>query len=199
MVDCTDVDAGDFGTWASTTLTGFAERGDANVACGSCTACCRSSQFILIEPDDPSRSHIDADLVVPAVGLPDGFSVMGYDEHGACPMLVEDQCTVYEHRPRTCRTYDCRVFPASGIWPDAGTKVEITSRARRWAFTFDDDGRRSFTAIQAAGKYLRTNQRELFGDHPPEPTQLAAMAVAAHELFLDGQSPTSNDVTNKVR
>ena len=27
-------------------------------------------------------------------------------------MLAEDGCSIYAHRPRACRTYDCRVFPA---------------------------------------------------------------------------------------
>ena len=34
---------------------------------------------------------------------------------GHCPMLVDGRCSIYEHRPRTCRTYDCRVFPAAGL------------------------------------------------------------------------------------
>ena len=30
-------------------------------------------------------------------------------------MLIDNQCSIYEHRPRTCRTYDCRVFAAAGL------------------------------------------------------------------------------------
>ncbi len=199
MTDQTPTHAGDYMTWTSETLTSLAGRADADVPCGSCTACCRSSQFILIEPGEPARSHIDPGLLAAAAGLPAGFDVMGYDEHGHCPMLVDERCSIYEYRPRTCRTYDCRVFPAAGIWPEQGTKVEITNRARSWRFEFDDSGMRASWATRKAGAYLRERQIELFGDDPPEATQLAAMAVAAHELFVGGDTPAIDDVRGKLR
>ena len=60
-----------------------------------------------------------------------GSFVMGYDEHGRCPMLGDHGCTIYEHRPRTCRTYDCRVFAATGITPD---QPFIAEQVARWQF-----------------------------------------------------------------
>lgn len=199
MDDSSPLDAGDFTSWVAETLTAHSENASADVPCGSCNACCRSSQFVLIEPEDPARHHIDSTLLVPAIGLPSGFHVMGYDERGHCPMLVDDSCSIYEHRPQTCRTYDCRVFPASGIWPDAGAKVEITARARRWRFELDDHGTRVFAATERAGTHLQARCSQVFGDHPPEPTQLAAMAVAAHELFLDDNAPTDDELLDHLR
>jgi hypothetical protein len=55
-------------------------------------------------------------------------------------MLVDGTCTIYEHRPRACRTYDCRVFAATAIDVDEdGTKVDIGRRARRWRFDFTSE------------------------------------------------------------
>jgi hypothetical protein len=59
-------------------LTGGA---DMDVPCGTCTACCTSSQFVHVSPDDRAASErIPAELLFPAPGLPDGHLVMGYDE-----------------------------------------------------------------------------------------------------------------------
>jgi Fe-S-cluster containining protein len=39
-------------------------------------------------------------------------------------MLIDNRCSIYPHRPRTCGTYDCRVFPAAGL--DNDEKVRIS-------------------------------------------------------------------------
>ena len=39
-------------------------------------------------------------------------------------MLVDGRCSIYEHRPRTCRTYDCRIFTATGL--DVGANDYVT-------------------------------------------------------------------------
>lgn len=104
--------AGSFSVWLKG--MGRALRGEAasEVPCDGCTACCRSSQFVHIEPDETDTlARIPEELLFPASRLPAGNKLMGYDEHGRCPMLVDDRCSIYEHRPRACRTYDCRVFP----------------------------------------------------------------------------------------
>jgi hypothetical protein len=48
---------------------------------------------------------------------------MGYNDKGECPMFVENKCSIYSDRPRTCRVYDCRIFSA--------TKIELDSEAQR--------------------------------------------------------------------
>ena len=111
-----DLSAGDFSSWMIE-IQG-AIRGDhgSDVPCDGCTACCTSSQFIHVGPDESDTlAHIPTDLLFPAPGLPPGHVVLGYDERGHCPMLIDDKCSIYEHRPRTCRTYDCRIFPAAGL------------------------------------------------------------------------------------
>jgi Fe-S-cluster containining protein len=151
-----DLDAGDFGAWLTQARVALKGEGEADVPCDGCTACCTSSQFVHIEPDETDTiAHIPSDLLFPAPRLPLGHLVLGYDERGHCPMLVNGACSIYEHRPRTCRVYDCRVFAAAGLEPDDERKVEITKRVRQWRFTYgSDDDRARHDAIRAAAAAL---------------------------------------------
>ena len=36
-------------------------------------------------------------------------------------------CSIYDHRPRTCRTFDCRVFAAAGVAVDADKPLSPTA------------------------------------------------------------------------
>ena len=127
-------------------LDGFNPASDADVPCGACTACCTSSQFVHIAPDETETlAHIPGELRFRAPGLPKGHFVLGYDERGHCPMLVDGDCSIYEHRPRTCRTYDCRVFTVTGVVPD---QPAIAERAGDWEFEIDDSPR--WDAVRAA-------------------------------------------------
>jgi Fe-S-cluster containining protein len=129
-----EVAAGDFSTWLDGMQAALRGEHDADVPCGSCTACCTSSQFVHIEPDETDAlAHIPAALLFPAPRLPKGHVLLGYDERGHCPMLVGGRCSIYQHRPRTCRTYDCRVFPAAGLDAD---QPAIAERVRRWRFAY---------------------------------------------------------------
>jgi Fe-S-cluster containining protein len=131
------LDAGRFSEW----LDALQQRAEMAVPCGECTACCTSSQFVHIAPDETDAlAHVPESLRFPAPGLPKGHVLLGYDEHGQCPMLVEGACTIYDHRPRTCRTYDCRVFAATGVSPDR-SQPAIAARVLRWRFDVDDEAR----------------------------------------------------------
>ena len=116
-------------------LTGEA---DMDVPCGDCTACCTSSQFVHVEPDDRAAlERIPDELLFPAPGLPEGHLLLGHDERGHCPMLVDGACSIYDARPRTCRTYDCRVFAVSGVAPE--DQPDIAARVRSWVPMETDD------------------------------------------------------------
>jgi Fe-S-cluster containining protein len=129
------IDAGGFSTWLTGMQAALRGECDAHVPCGACTACCTSSQFVHIDPDEvDALAHIPAALRFPAPGLPDGHVVLGYDEHGRCPMLGDHGCTIYQHRPRACRTYDCRVFAATGVEPEA-SQPAVAAQVRRWQFS----------------------------------------------------------------
>ena len=182
--------AGDLSRWVVGMSQALAGEGDADVPCGGCTACCRGSQFIHIEPDEVATlARVPAALRFPAPGLAPGHVVMGYDEHGRCPMLIEDRCSIYDDRPRACRIYDCRVFPATGTEPDGVGQEPIVDRVRRWRFDAEDpDEVGRHHALRSAAAYLAAHP-EVFpsGVAPASATQVAVLAVELHEQFLAGE------------
>ena len=121
-----------------------------DVPCDGCTACCTSSQFVHIAADETATlARIPASLRFPAPGGPPGDVVLGYDEHGRCAMF-DGRCTIYEHRPRACRTYDCRIFAATGVEVDDPAQDAIARRARRWRFDVSTDRDRACADALAA-------------------------------------------------
>ena len=182
-----DLAAGSFSSWRSAMQGALRGERGAEVPCGGCTACCTSAQFVHIGPDElDALDHIPAELRFPAPGLPDGHTVLGYDERGHCPMLVHDACSIYEHRPRACRTYDCRIFPATGTEPDPVDQPAIARRAARWRFTFaGEPDRTHHDAMVAAATFLAERGDELApGLVPTHPSQQAVVALEVHEAFL---------------
>ena len=150
------LDAGTFSAWLASMRDALEGSRDAEVPCDGCTACCRSSQFVHVAPDEgDTLAHIPRELQFPAPGLPKGHVVLGYDEHGHCPMLVDDRCSIYAHRPRACRTYDCRVFAAAGVEPDHERQFEIAERVSRWRFDEPTEAdRTAHAAVRAAAEDL---------------------------------------------
>ena len=163
--------------------------GTADVNCGDCTACCRSAQFIHVEPDDEAAiAAIPPALLFPAPGLPSGHRVMGFDTDGKCPMLTEAGCSIYESRPRTCRMYDCRVFTVTGLDPRVEGKDAIAEAADRQRFERDDRDEALLEAAHSAVRFLEseTEMRSEF----PSITSLAVAAIRLYDLFVTGdQSP----------
>jgi hypothetical protein len=182
-----ELDAGDFAPWVTGMQAALRGERDADVPCGTCTACCTSSQFVHVGPDEvDALAHIPPALLFPAPRMPRGHVLLGYDEHGHCPMLVDGACSIYEHRPRTCRTYDCRVLAAADVSLDEGDKVEIAARSARWRFTYPtaDDGARH-DAVRAAAVHLRAHQAESDGRaRATAATPLAVFAVRVHDAFV---------------
>ncbi len=201
--------AGGFSSWLRRTRNAQVEKDSINVPCGECNACCRSSYFIHIGPEESQTlSRIPNELLFPAPGLPKGNVLLGYDEKGRCPMLVDDKCSIYEHRPQTCRTYDCRVFPAAGIEAGSDDKELINRRILRWKFSYPAQiDRKEHSAVQAAATFLREHA-DCFpeGVVPSNPTQLAILAIKVYEVFVsysdasDGSSraPTDLEVAKAV-
>lgn len=173
-----DLPAGDFSSWLDGLQAALRGEADAAVGCGGCTACCTSSQFVPIGPEETDTlAHIPPELLFPAPRLPRGHVLLGYDDQGRCPMLVDGRCSIYDHRPRTCRTYDCRIFAATGLDVSAEDprKEPVALRVRRWRFTFPtDDDRRRHAAVRTAARTVRATSV----------TQLAVSAIETHERFL---------------
>jgi hypothetical protein len=115
-----------------------------------------------------------------------GHYVLGYDERGHCPMLVDHVCTIYEHRPRTCRTYDCRVLAAADLTLDDEEKSAIAERVAQWRFSHPTpEDEREHRAVRDAAAFLE--------DAVPSVTQRAVYAVELSEEFVDGPRPADPD------
>jgi hypothetical protein len=190
------ISAGDFSAWLEATRRSLEGAAEADVPCGPCTACCRSSQFVHIEPDERrALARIPSELLFPAPRLPAGHVLMGYDERGHCPMLVDDRCSIYEDRPRTCRTYDCRVFTAAGVAPDAA-QPDIAARVQRWRFEHPTGGDRlDHEAVRAAARFVQERGARIPGGPPGSAVQVAVLAIRGHEAFVaDGGGRVEPDV-----
>jgi Fe-S-cluster containining protein len=188
--------AGDFSPWVLEMQAAIRDEAGSNVPCGGCTACCTSSQFVHIAPDETDTlSRIPVELLFPAPRQPSGHVLLGYDDRGFCPMLIDGQCSIYAHRPRACRTYDCRVFPAAGVELHEDDKVLIARQARRWQFGFpSEDDRDRYNAVRAAATFL-DEHRDLLPDDAvvTNETQRAVLAIEVHDAFLPRAELTERD------
>lgn len=184
--------AGDFGAWLDRLQSADNPDRLAEVPCGTCTACCRAAYFIHVAPDETrTLAAIPRELLFAAPGLPRGHKVLGFDAEGHCPMLRDGACSIYPDRPRTCRQYDCRVFTATGLEP-GDSRQEIAARARQWRFRIAAADRPRHAAVRAAADFLRRHGETLAdGVAPRNPTQLAALAIAVHPVFLDAPAGAS--------
>ncbi len=192
------IPAGNFSEWLQNTLSSQTKDGS-DVPCGSCTACCTSSQFIHIRPDEvQTLKQIPKTLLFPAPMLPQGHVLMGYNEQGHCPMFIEGKCSIYVNRPQTCRIYDCRIFAATQIELDNEAQISIRDQARRWKFQYPNlADQATQSAVHAAARFL-TERQDLFPPKtlPHHPAVLANLALKVHQLFLSGtESGTSNPLS----
>lgn len=181
-----DLPAGDFAEWLARTREVLAGRAEADVPCGGCTACCETSHFVHVEPDERAAlAAFPVALHAPAPGRPRGHVVIGYDAHGRCPMLGEGTCTIHARRPRACRRYDCRVFAAAGIDAD---RDAISARARRWVFAYATPAAHErHAAVRAAARFL-VERAACFpgGGAPRDPAAIAVAAIETHDVFVTG-------------
>ena len=144
--------------------------------------------FIHIKPEEMQTiQRIPRPLLFPAPGLPKGHVLMGYNDNGHCPMLVDNECSIYAYRPQTCRDYDCRVFAATGVPVDQQTQAEIANRVKAWVFHYESEAsREEHVIVKEAAAFLQKN-RDLFpqGILPSYPVQLAALAIRIYRLFSE--------------
>ena len=203
-----DKAAGQFSSWLKETISVIHNRSAAAVPCAQCTACCNSAYFVHIKPSDTrTLAHIPKALTFPAPGLPKGHLLLGYDEHGRCPMYVDGGCSIYEFRPQTCRQYDCRVFAATGFGVEAqndgAARTLIAQQAQRWAFEFSSaHDYEEFAAVQSAAKFL-TAHADAFppGFLPTSSSAQAILAIEIYALFLatETQATDKQSTAKKVQ
>lgn len=179
--------AGIFSEWLASVRRSLATGEAVKVECGDCRACCTSSYFVHIEPGDtPALSKIPRGLLFPAPGLDAGNYILGYDEHGHCPMFKSNSCSIYNDRPHTCRVFDCRILTATGI-PELKEKELINRQADRWEFILESkDDHDTLAALKRAGRFIIENEK-IFppGFIPKNAVQKAALAVKVYEIFLE--------------
>lgn len=157
-----------------------------DVSCGNCRACCTSSYFIHIRQNESKTlARIPNELLFPVPGAKNGDVLLGFNEQGHCPMFIENQCSIYNNRPQTCRDYDCRIFPATGLSED-DSKPKIVAQSNRWQFQFADEGDyNNINALREAAKFILDNKEKFpQGFVPINPTQQAVLALKVYEVFL---------------
>ena len=165
-----DRNAGDFSDW----LRSNSSQDGVDVPCGDCNACCRASYFIHVTPaDTQALAHIPAELLFPAPGKPPGHLVMGFDQRGHCPMLENGACSIYPHRPQTCRDFDCRLFAATGLPAGGRKKQDVNGAAAAWQFSYaTEKARHCHTMLKSiAGELAATSGLE------ESPTRIAILAI----------------------
>ncbi len=175
-----------FEAWLRATCATLEKDVPAAVPCGSCNACCRTFHQLHLRPGEKqARRRLPKEYLSVARGLPPGYLLLGYTEGGACPVLVGGRCTIYEDRPLVCRTYDCRMYAATGVAPD---RPEIAEQVRRWRFSHPTAAdRRLHEAVLAAVRFIRECPQCLPSDAARrQPIRVATLAIAAHEKFLQG-------------
>ena len=182
-----EIPAGPFSSWLREMRAALAGNAGMNVACGSCRGCCTSSYFIKVRAHEhDALASIGADKLRPLPGDPKGAQLMGFDENGHCFMYSKGNCTIYAHRPETCRTYDCRVFTAASMTAGEG-KTEINERIASWRFDYSGaHDREEHRAVTAAANFLRQHVVRFPGGYvPSRPSDIAVLAVKTYQVFLD--------------
>lgn len=184
-------EAGGFSAWLRAMRSSLAGGPGMQVACGECVGCCTSSYVIKVRLHErEALAHIPARFLEP--GERDGTRYMAADARGRCPMYsgskVHDAgCSIYAHRPETCRTYDCRIFTAAGM-PAGEGKTMINERVASWRFEYEDEqARREHQAVTAAANYLRQHPvRFPDGNVPSRASDIAVLALKSYTVFLSG-------------
>ena len=183
------VPAGVFSEWLARFEASLRGTVGNDVPCGDCIGCCSSSYFVHVAPDDVDALRaIPADLRFEAPGMSPGHTLLGYDGKGFCPMMKARSCTIYEDRPGTCRTFDCRVFAAAGIPAGGPEKDGVNRRVRRWRFEYPSPrDRASHQAVRDAARFISTRADAFPGGRAPDnPSHIAILAIRCRNLFLDG-------------
>lgn len=202
MTASLNVDAGNFEAWLQSILLSFKAGEAMDVACGECRGCCSAGRFVHLTPSDQSaHSAIPKQFLHCAPGMPKGHAVMGYLAGGLCPMLKIGNCSIYQSRPSTCRTFDCRVLAAAGLHIGGKWNERINERVQAWRFSFlSEDGQQHLKAIRIAANFIQQHPGAFPGGRAPsEPTTVAVLAIKVHSVFLSSSGNVApTDIANAI-
>lgn len=148
--------------------------GTAEVPCDGCRECCWHHRVgvdpAAERPQDLAHLTMEHDA--------DGY-FLSKRADGACVHLGPQGCTVYSHRPRGCRTYDCRVAGLAGLVEP----FEGDHRAPAWHFPVrtPEDKAVLLAAGLAAYPYVK---RQLSGETLPSWAEMLVTVLKhVHELM----------------
>ena len=182
-----ELNAGNFAGWMNSFRESLVKGGGMQVPCGECVACCASSLFIHIAPDEKETlESIPEELLFPAPGFPKGYLLMGYDSKGLCPMYDGKRCGIYNTRPSTCRQFDCRALAAVEYF-SAGEVNEIIRQAKRWRFDYGDEESRTLREMVKRSADFLMEYRELFpkGFVPEDEIRFAVLVLKVYDLLYE--------------
>jgi putative zinc- or iron-chelating protein len=146
-----------------------------NVPCNGCTACCYNPRIEVDRSKEPPERLEHLDLV------PDEYGDLKLRKRpdGACVHLGEKGCTVYEHRPTVCRTYDCRLLAMVGLRRAYDAHGDTVVSEPAWVFDQETRNDRILhEAIGLMGDQLR--QMEM----PENPADLDRMLAVMIPAFI---------------
>lgn len=87
------------------------ERVEACVPCNGCRSCCYFEN-VEVHPEEERAEDLRC---LSLVQTQEGRTVLPKRDDGACAHLGSGGCKVYDHRPRACRMYDCRIHAIAGL------------------------------------------------------------------------------------
>lgn len=181
--------AGEFSRWLLDYLRAQSQpEPTSEVPCGDCNACCKSSFYIPIHSAERETiALIPVSRLTRAANTNEPRWVLDQSVTGACPMLVDDACSIYAQRPRTCRRFDCRVFNAAGLSLGSGAQAALNERVWQWQFHYPSDSDAACqSAVLAAVAFLKRCADLIDPDVAPKDAgALAKAAAVVYELFLE--------------
>ena len=179
-----ELPAGAFLDWLRHFRASLRGNQGSDVPCGDCRGCCISGYSVQIRPHDAgARALIPAELLATVQGFARDELTLAARPDGTCPMLRDNECSIYESRPQTCRDYDCRVFAASGISPD---KPVIHQRVSQWRFSYPTElDRKAHSAVLATADFIRTRRSSFPNQRAPMGSSgISVLACESYSVFL---------------
>lgn len=173
--------AGKFSAWLEMTKGTIQNRGDVKVPCGNCTACCTSGFYIAVGKHElGALKRIPEDLLNKIPGMPDLYYI-GFNKKGHCHLLKDGLCSIYEDRPYSCRTFDCRVFTATGIDLDKDPSSPVNKKIREWRFNYPTrKDREQQDALKMAAAILKETKDPGLMDQTSENRRILALNAVLH-------------------
>jgi hypothetical protein len=196
FTDSAGIAAGAFLDWLGHFRASLLGNEGSEVPCGDCRGCCISGYSVQIRPHDAgARALIPAELLVNARGFAREELTMAARPDGTCPMLRDNECSIYDCRPQTCRDYDCRVFTASGMEPGGPDKVVINRRVQQWRFSYPTElDRLAHSAVMATADFIRTKRSSFPNQRAPMGASgISVLACETYTVFLQSDIHAKSD------